>query len=72
MSVRNSRYRSPFSEPCKHRGHEFKNVLHLNLNDLTMACTDDDYSTETESELSFGTVDFAQTVHEAEAHQVTG
>jgi hypothetical protein len=37
-----------------------------------MASTDDDYSTErTESELSFGAVDFDQIVRDAEARQIS-
>jgi hypothetical protein len=36
-----------------------------------METRDDDYSTETESELSFGAVDFDQIVQEAEARRVS-
>jgi hypothetical protein len=71
-SVKNSRYRSPFSEPCKTGSHEFKNMEISNLKVLTMAFTDDDYSTETESNVSFGAVNFDSTVREAEACQVLG
>jgi hypothetical protein len=46
-------------------------MLHFNLKRLTMAPTDNDYSTETESDRSFSAIDFDQIVQEAEARQIS-
>jgi hypothetical protein len=51
--------------------HEFKNVEIFETQTLTMASDDSYSSTETESNITFGAVDFDAIVAEAEARQIS-